>query len=123
MATVRLIVRDVALASRFYVEHLGFEPEKEWSDAFAELSRGDLALWLAGPRSSAGAALADGTVPSPGGWGRIVLEVEDLAATVARLEAAGVRFRVAPLKGPGGTQALIEDPSGNPVELFEKRRG
>jgi len=123
MATIRLIVREVAPAAEFYIKQLGFELEKEWSDAFAELARGDLQLWLAGPRSSAGGSLADGTRPAPGGWGRMVLEVEDLAATVARLEAAKVTFRVPPLKGPGGTQALIEDPSGNPVELFEKRKG
>ena len=117
MAT-RYIVQDVERESTFYVEKLGFDLLERWGPAFAIVRRGDVVLWLAGPKSSAGQAMLDGRVPEPGGWSRIVVEVEDLDALVERLKAEGVTFRNEPLSGPGGTQVLIEDPSGNPIELF-----
>ena len=117
MAT-RYIVQDVERESTFYVEKLGFDLLERWGPAFAIVRRGDVVLWLAGPKSSAGQAMPDGRVPEPGGWSRIVVEVEDLDALIERLRNEGVTFRNEPLSGPGGTQVLIEDPSGNPIELF-----
>ena len=83
------------------------------------MQKGDLQLWLSGPGSSASRELADGSVPSPGGWNRVVIEVQDLSAAMASLHSTGARFRSDPVKGPGGQQVLIEDPSGNPLELFQ----
>jgi catechol 2,3-dioxygenase-like lactoylglutathione lyase family enzyme len=122
MATVRYLVGDVERAEEFYVERLGFIVEQEMLPAFARIRRDDLTLWLAGPTSSAARPMPDGAKPAPGGWNRFVIEVDDLAAVIESLGAAGARFRHDVVSGPGGKQILIEDPDGNPVELFEARR-
>jgi catechol 2,3-dioxygenase-like lactoylglutathione lyase family enzyme len=119
---VRYMVNDVEAAIAFYTAHLGFTLISKTLPAFADVFRGDLRLLLSGPASSAGRAMPDGRRPTPGGWNRIHLIVEDLAAEVQRLRAAGVRFRNEIVTGPGGSQILLDDPSGNPVELFQPRR-
>lgn len=120
MTTVRYIADDVASAARFYVDHLGFRLDLQPGPGFAMLTRGDLRLLLNAPGAGgAGQAANDGRVPEPGGWSRFQLELDDLDATVARLEAAGCNFRTGVIRGNGGRQALVEDPSGNVVELFE----
>jgi catechol 2,3-dioxygenase-like lactoylglutathione lyase family enzyme len=122
MATisVRYIVTDVDEAIPFYTELLGFQVDMHPAPGFASLSRGGLRLLLNRPGAGgAGQAMPDGRVPAPGGWNRIQLEVADLAATVERLKAAGCRFRNELVIGNGGKQILVEDPSGNPIELFE----
>jgi catechol 2,3-dioxygenase-like lactoylglutathione lyase family enzyme len=116
---VRYVVRDVDAAVAFYTTHLGFTLLTSAAPAFADVARGDLRLLLSGPTSSAGQPMPDGRRPEPGGWNRIHLLVDDLAAEVERLRAAGVPFRNEIVKGPGGSQILLEDPSGNVVELFE----
>ena len=121
MASVRYLVRDVPAAIGFYTAHLGFALRQQFGPAMAILERGDLTLWLAGPMASAAKPMPDGRVPEPGGWGRFVLEVDDLPGLVARLREAGVAFRNDILDGPGGRQILVEDPSGNCIELFEAR--
>jgi catechol 2,3-dioxygenase-like lactoylglutathione lyase family enzyme len=125
MATVmvRYIVKDVDAAIPFY-KQLGFEVVMHPAPAFAMLSRGDmrLALNAPGPASGAGRAMPDGTMPQPGGWNRFAIEYTDLAAEVARLRAAGIRFRNEIVTGVGTNQILAEDPSGNPVELYEATR-
>jgi catechol 2,3-dioxygenase-like lactoylglutathione lyase family enzyme len=121
MAAVRYLVQDVPAAIAFYTEHLGFTLRQQFGPAMAILARDDLTLWLAGPMASAAKPMPDGRQPVPGGWGRFVLEVQDLPALVARLRTAGVAFRNDILAGPGGLQILAEDPSGNCVELFEPR--
>ncbi|KAB2847244.1 MAG: VOC family protein [Hyphomicrobiaceae bacterium] len=123
MTTVRYLVNDVSAAQAFYVEKLGFALMEEFGEAFAIVGRGDLKLWLAGPPSSAARPMPDGRKPAPGGWSRFVMEVADIEAEVKRLKGLGVAFRNAIVKGPGGTQVLIEDPSGNPIELFQPRKG
>ena len=115
---VRYLVSDVAEALDFYTTHFGFEPGVV-SPAFADATRDNLRLLLSGPASSAGRAMADGEVPGPGGWNRIHLITDDLDREIARLEAAGVRFRNEAISGPGGRQVLVVDPSGNLVELFQ----
>jgi len=122
MATVRYLVIDVDRSVAFYVGQLGFEMVEQMGAAFARVRRGDLTLWLAGPQSSAARPMPDGRQPTPGGWNRFVIEVEDLTERVATLTAAGVTFRNATVTGPGGKQILAEDPDGNPIELFEPRR-
>jgi catechol 2,3-dioxygenase-like lactoylglutathione lyase family enzyme len=122
MATVRYLVSDVERAEAFYVEQLGFVLEQEMLPAFARVRRDDLTLWLAGPKSSAARPMPDGSQPEPGGWNRFVIQVDDLTAVVESLGAAGARFRNDIVTGPGGRQILIEDPDGNPVELFEARQ-
>jgi len=123
MATVsvRYIVHDVDAAIAFYCEHLGFREQMHPAPAFAMLTRGDLRLVLSAPGGGPGGgqAMPDGTMPEPGGWNRFSLEVSDLAATADALRAAGVHFRNDIVTGVGGKQVLIDDPSGNPVELFE----
>lgn len=119
MAVIRYLVDDVDAAQAFYVDTLGFELVARWGPPFAMVKRGDLTLWLSGPGSSAARPLADGSRPAPGGWNRLVIEVEDLTALVANLERSGARFRSAIVSGPGGRQILVDDPAGNPVELFE----
>jgi catechol 2,3-dioxygenase-like lactoylglutathione lyase family enzyme len=121
MATVRYLVTDVARAVAFYRDLLEFEVEQEMLPAFARVRSGDLSLWLAGPRSSAARPMPDGRKPGPGGWSRLVLEVEDLDAFVARLRNVGATFRNDVVSGPGGKQILLDDPDGNIVELFEAR--
>jgi catechol 2,3-dioxygenase-like lactoylglutathione lyase family enzyme len=123
MATtqVRYIVRDVGAAITFYTEQLGFDLVMHPAPPFAMLSHGDLRLVLSAPNLSPGGgqSLPDGTAPEPGGWNRFGLQVDDLAATVDRLRDAGARFRGDVITGVGVRQAIVEDPSGNPVELFE----
>jgi catechol 2,3-dioxygenase-like lactoylglutathione lyase family enzyme len=122
MATVRYLVSDVPRAVAFYVDRLGFAVEQEMLPAFARVRRGDLSLWLAGPSASAARPMPDGRRPEPGGWNRFVIEVDDLTSTVADLRAAGASFRNDIVTGPGGKQILVDDPDGNPIELFEARR-
>ena len=123
MATVqvRYIVNNVDAAIAFYCQKLGFAEAMHPAPAFAMLTRGDLRLVLSAPNPSAGGGqpMPDGTNQAPGGWNRFAVEVRDLASTVASLRKAGVRFRNDIVTGVGGKQILIEDPSGNPVELFE----
>ncbi len=121
MATVsvRYIVDDVDAAVAFYTEHFGFEVLSQAGPAFADVARGDLRLLLSGPNSSAGRAMADGTRPAPGGWNRIHFVVEDLDAEIDRLTRAGLQPRNPVVTGPGGSQILFPDPSGNLVELFQ----
>jgi catechol 2,3-dioxygenase-like lactoylglutathione lyase family enzyme len=116
---VRYMVDDVEGAVAWYVNHLGFSVISNHAPAFADVSRGSLRLLLSGPTSSAGRPMADGEKPGPGGWNRIHFVVDDLAAEVARLRAAGVRFRNDVVTGPGGSQVLLVDPAGNLVELFQ----
>jgi catechol 2,3-dioxygenase-like lactoylglutathione lyase family enzyme len=118
MATLRYLVDDVDAALPFY-EALGFTLAERWGPPFAMLRRADVSLWLSGPGSSASRPLADGSRPGPGGWNRLVVEVDDLESSVAALTHAGARFRGPPVEGPGGRQVLVEDPSGNPIELFQ----
>jgi catechol 2,3-dioxygenase-like lactoylglutathione lyase family enzyme len=122
MAAIRYLVDDVDRAVAFYVAHLGFVLEEQMGIAFARVSRDDLTLWLSGPVSSAARPMPDGRQPQAGGWNRFVIEIDDLAATVAALGAAGVGFRNDIVSGPGGKQILVDDPDGNPIELFEARR-
>jgi catechol 2,3-dioxygenase-like lactoylglutathione lyase family enzyme len=113
------MVSDVEAALDFYTRHFDFEPGVVNAAAFAEVTRGNLRLLLSGPTSSAGRAMPDGAVPEPGGWNRVHFVVDDLDAEVARLREAGVPFRNDVVTGPGGSQILVEDPSGNLVELFQ----
>ena len=119
MAVVRYLVDDVDAAVAFYTGPLGFALEQQMGPAFALVSRDDLTLWLSGPQSSAARAMPDGGRPEPGGWNRLVLEVDDLEAEVERLRQAGLSFRNEIVTGPGGKQIVLEDGAGNPVELFE----
>ena len=119
--SVRYIVDDVAAALRFYTEQLGFAVVMHPGPGFALIARGDLRLLLSAPGGGGGAgqAMPDGRRPEPGGWNRIQIEVADLTGTVATLRNAGARFRNDIVQGNGGKQILLEDPAGNPVELFE----
>ena len=119
MATMRYLVSDVGEAISFYADRLGFEVVERFGPAMAIVRLGDLELWLAGPVSSAARPMPDGRSPEPGGWNRVVIKVDDLDANVARLGAAGAVFRNEIVRGPGGKQILVEDPSGNVIELFE----
>jgi catechol 2,3-dioxygenase-like lactoylglutathione lyase family enzyme len=119
MVHVRYIVDDVEAAVAFYTKTLDFEVLNNFGPAFADVARGRLRLLLSGPTSSAGRAMPDGAKPVPGGWNRIHLLVDDIEGEVARLRDAGARFRNEILQGPGGKQVLLEDPSGNVVELFQ----
>ena len=123
MATVnvRYIVDDVDATVAFYCAHLGFDLEFQPAPGFAIIGRGDLQLLLNAPGGPGGAAqpMPDGRMPEPGGWNRIQLQIDDLDATVDELRAAGVQFRNEVVTGKGGKQILLEDPSGNPVELFQ----
>ena len=120
--SVRYMVDDVPSAVEFYTRHFGFTVGFTVginSPAFADVLRGNLRLLLSGPQSSAGRPMPDGTHPTPGGWNRIHFVVDDIATEVERLRAEGVRFRNDILTGPGGKQILLDDPSGNPIELFQ----
>jgi catechol 2,3-dioxygenase-like lactoylglutathione lyase family enzyme len=119
---VRYLVHDVEAAIDWYTRYLGFVIISNQAPAFADVKRGALRLLLSGPTSSAGREMTDGENPKPGGWNRIHLIVNDIAAEVARLKAEGVRFRNKVITGPGGSQVLLIDPSGNLVELFQARR-
>ena len=121
---VRYMVEDVPAAVRFYTTHLGFTLlTNQVPAAFADVKRGNLRLLLSGPTSSAGRPMPDGAQPGPGGWNRIHLLVADIDAEVARLRGAGVSFRNDVVTGPGGKQILVEDPSGNLIELFQPAAG
>ena len=119
---VRYMVDNVEAALAWYMRHLGFSVLSSHAPAFADVQLGSLRLLLSGPSSSAGRPMPDGERPEPGGWNRIHLVVDDLAAEVARLRAAGVRFRNDVVTGPGGAQILLLDPSDNLVELFQPAR-
>lgn len=119
MAAIRYLVRDVDEAVAFYTEGLGFTRERQFGAAMAILRRDDLTLWLAGPTASAARPMPDGRRPSPGGWNRFVIQVDRLEAVVTSLRERGTPFRNEITTGPGGRQILCEDPSGNPIELFE----
>ena len=119
LVSVRYMVDDVEKSIDFYTRHLDFEVNTNMAPAFADVVRGQLRLLLSGPRSSAGRPMPDGAQPAPGGWNRIHLIVADIAAEVARLRADGVAFRNDIVSGPGGQQILLEDPSGNVIELFQ----
>lgn len=120
--SVRYIVDDVAASIEFYTTLLGFTVQQDARPAFASVIRGNLRLLLSGEASSGARAMPDGRQPVPGGWNRILLVVSDIAAEVARLREAGLSFRNDVLKGVGGSQILLDDPSGNPIELFEPAR-
>jgi len=120
LVSVRYLVDDVEAALAFYTAHLGFSVLNAFAPAFADIVRGNLRLLLSGPLSSAGRALPDGRQPQAGGWNRIHLIVDDIQAEVERLRAAGVPFRSDIVSGPGGIQILLDDPSGNPIELFQQ---
>ena len=119
LVSVRYMVDNVEEAIEFYTNHLGFRVNSSALPAFADVVRGGLRLLLAGPQSSAGRPMPDGRKPGPGGWNRIHLIVDDIAAEVERLRSAGLPFRNDIVTGPGGQQILLEDPSGNPIELFQ----
>jgi len=116
---VRYLVDDVQAAIDFYTTHFGFTVRTNAVPAFADVVRGHLRLLLSGPQSSAGRPMPDGRTPEPGGWNRIHFIVEDIVADVERLRAAGLTFRNDIVSGPGGRQILLEDPAGNPIELFQ----
>ena len=120
MAVVRYLVNDVDAVLPFY-RALGFKLTDRWGPPFAIVKRKGLSLWLSGPGTSARKKLASGAKPEPGGWNRLVVEVQNMDEAVSKLQELGVEFRSKPIKGPGGRQVLVEDPSGNPVEVFEPR--
>jgi catechol 2,3-dioxygenase-like lactoylglutathione lyase family enzyme len=119
LVNVRYMVDDVDAAIAFYTTHFGFTVRSNAAPAFADVVRGHLRLLLSGPASSAGRPMPDGRTPEPGGWNRIHLLVDDLATEVERLRGAGLSFRNDIVKGPGGQQILLDDPSGNAIELFQ----
>ncbi len=119
LVSVRYMVDDVAAAVEFYTRALDFEVLTSFPPAFADVARGGLRLLLSGPASSAGRSMSDGARPGPGGWNRIHLIVDDLAAEVERLRATGATFRNEVVTGPGGSQILLLDPAGNVIELFQ----
>jgi catechol 2,3-dioxygenase-like lactoylglutathione lyase family enzyme len=117
--SIRYMIDDVPVALKFYTTHLGFAVDMDASPAFASITRDGVRLLLSGKTSSGRRAMPDGREPVPGGWNRIHIQVEDLAAEVERLRGAGLKFRNDIITGPGGSQIILDDPSGNPVELFE----
>ena len=120
---VRYMVDDVESAVAFYTTHFGFTLNLDAAPAFADVVRGNLRLLLSGPASSAGRPMPDGRTPEPGGWNRIHFIVDDITAEVDRLRSTGATFRNDIISGPGGRQILLEDPSGNPIELFQPAGG
>jgi len=119
MATIRYLVKDVEASIEFYIRHLGFELVEKMGPAFALIKKDDLNLWLSGPQTSAARSMPDGRTPEPGGWNRFVIEVDDIESVVSTLKDAGTLFRNEIISGPGGKQILAEDPSGNPIEIFQ----
>ena len=122
LVSVRYMVEDVEASIDFYTRHFGFELRMSAAPAFADVVRGRLRLLLSGPKSSAGRPMPDGRKPGPGGWNRIHFIVDDIEAEVERLRSAGLSFRNDIISGPGGQQILLDDPSGNPIELFQPAR-
>lgn len=122
LANFRYIVSDVDAAVAFYTAALEFELEEQYGSAMAIVRRDDITLWLAGPASSAALPMPDGSKPIPGGWNRLVIEVADISVAVDGLRASGARLRNEIVTGPGGKQILVEDPSGNPIEIFQPMR-
>jgi predicted enzyme related to lactoylglutathione lyase len=120
--SIRYMIDDVPAAIKFYTTHLGFTLDLDAGPAFASVSRGGVRLLLSGKTSSGRRAMPDGRQPIPGGWNRMQIQVEDLEAEVKRLREAGLKFRNEIIKGPGGAQILLDDPSGNPIELFESAK-
>lgn len=120
MAVVRYLVNDVDETLPFYAA-LGFTIAERWGPPFAILERDDLQIWLSGPGTSASKPLENGAIPTPGGWNRLVITVSDIQATMQSLAQMGAKFRSDAVAGPGGQQVLAEDPSGNPIELFQPR--
>ena len=123
LVNVRYMVDDVEAAVDFYTTHFGFELRMSAAPAFADVVRGNLRLLLSGPKSSAGRPMPDGRTPEPGGWNRMHFVVGDIASEVERLRDAGITFRNDIISGPGGQQILLEDPAGNPIELFQPAGG
>ena len=123
LVSVRYLVDDVDASVDFYTKHFGFTVLSRPGPPFADVVRGRLRLLLSGPASSAGRPMPDGRTPEPGGWNRIHLIVDDIATEVERLRAAGLTFRNDIVRGPGGQQILVDDPSGNPIELFQPASG
>ena len=121
LVNVRYMVDDVEDAVGFYTDHFGFTLRTDAAPAFADVVRGNLRLLLSGPQSSAGRPMPDGRNPEPGGWNRIHFIVDDIDAEVERLRGAGVTFRNEIVSGPGGRQIVLDDPAGNPIELFQPR--
>ena len=119
MTTIRYLVQDVKTSIEFYTKHLGFELAEQMGPAFAIVAKDDLNIWLSGPQTSAARSMPDGRKPEPGGWNRFVIEVDDIETLVASMKSAGILFRNQIITGPGGKQILAEDPSGNPIEIFE----
>jgi len=119
MVAVRYLVKDVDRSIAFYTNHLGFKLDQRAGPAFASVSKGDLVLRLSGPGSSGARPMPDGRAQQPGGWNRFVVEMKDLEKSVAEMTRAGLRFRNAIESGPGGKQIQLEDPDGNPIELFQ----
>ncbi len=120
--SIRYMIDDVPAAIKFYTTHLGFALDHDASPAFASVSRDGVRLLLSGKESSGRRAMPDGRQPVPGGWNRIHIQVDDLDAEVKRLRGAGLKFRNEIISGPGGSQILLDDPSGNPVELFQSKQ-
>jgi catechol 2,3-dioxygenase-like lactoylglutathione lyase family enzyme len=119
LVNVRYMVDDVEQAIDFYTANFGFTVRSSFAPAFADVVRGNLRLLLSGPKSSAGRPMPDGRTPAPGGWNRLHFIVDDIGAEVERLRSSGVTFRNDIVTGPGGRQILLEDPAGNPIELFQ----
>ena len=119
MATIRYLVNDVQASIDFYVKHLEFELVEQMGPAFAIVAKADLSIWLSGPQSSAARPMPDGRKPEAGGWNRFVIEVDDIDSVIASMSLAGISFRNKIVVGPGGKQILAEDPSGNPIEIFQ----
>ena len=119
---IRYQVKDVARSVAFYTEQLGFTVDHQQLPAFASVSLSDVSMLLSGPGASGSRPLPDGRLQEPGGWNRVVLKVSDLSGLIAALKAAGLRFRNDMETGPGGRQIQVEDPDGNPIELFEPAR-
>lgn len=119
MAIIRYMVNDVVISIEFYTKHLGFSLVEKMGHAFAIIAKDDLQIWLSGPQTSAARAMPDGQTPQPGGWNRFVVEVNDIETLTAQMKESGVTFRNEIISGPGGKQILAEDPSGNPIEIFQ----
>jgi glyoxylase I family protein len=119
MATIRYLVKEMENSIEFYTKYLGFELVEQMGSAFAIVSKDGLSLWLSGSQTSAARSMPDGRKPEPGGWNRFVIEVENIETLVGSMKKAGVVFRNEIIVGPGGKQILAEDPSGNPIEIFE----